>query len=138
MSETIVNRVHVTPHLAAEIAKLHAVGAVANPVLQTADAQRAGQVGKIEFPQEEAPTMDELPVYDVATGKTVTREEFEAASEAAHSVISQLAKSVPSLQEAIDSGLGNSIIARGEFEKFKKEVIAAFKHLGLDTRKHFS
>ena len=113
MSETIVNRVHVTPHLAAEIAKLHAVGAVANPVLQTADAQRAGQVGTIEL-EEKKEVYPPLPS------------------------IKEMVKDIPELKEAIDSGLGNSIIARGEFEKFKKEVIAAFKHLGLDTRKHFS
>lgn|SRR5579859_3383619 len=109
MSETIVNRVHVTPHLAAEIAKLHLDGAVLNPVPQTAEAQHAEQVGSIK------------EIKDI--------EQFASLTE-------QL--NVPLLQEAIDSGLGNSIIARGEFEKFKKEVIAAFKHLGLDTRKHFT
>lgn len=105
MSETIVNRTPTTPHLAAEIAKLslehlasqtETTGVAVGPIPQTAEAQRAPQVGSAQ------------PVAELA-----------ASVMSGFKTVSQWTR-------------------KSDFEDFKKEVIAAFKHLGLDTRKHFT
>jgi len=121
MTETIVNRVQITPHLAAEIAKLkvdkvivagtdndplttNAAVVMSTPatIPVTAEAQRSGQVGSFQGEDEKT----EEGYYGI--------------------LAEQLSQS------------GYHIVTKVEFEKFKKEVSAAFKHLGLDTRKHFS
>ncbi len=111
MTETIVNRVQITPHLAAEIAKL-------SPA-ENAELEKHEEV-QVEFGNPDDATVSDNP--DLVTS------EVDSKTEAGYYDI--LAKQL--------SESGYHIVTKTEFEKFKKEVIAAFKHLGLDTRKHFT
>lgn len=115
--------------------------------------------------QEEAPTVDELPVYDVLTGETRSREEFnklsglpsaedlDKVSEESIYADTVFTSAEPEALESepgdnignlapdpfghgIDTAALYSMLTRPDLE-FKKQVIAAFAHLGLDTRRHF-
>lgn len=73
---------------------------------QTAEQQRAGQVGSIE----------ELP--DDNIGNVISFEE--------------------NWRDTLRTdGEGNVLLNDPRLDEFKKQVIAAFRHLGLDVRKHF-
>ncbi|VVB52864.1 Uncharacterised protein [uncultured archaeon] len=83
-----------------------------NPFLTpaTASASRAAQTG-------------DVTIFDTPEGQKV----LDTLVEQAASELGFLA--------ALD--ISNPRIRREEFDEFREKVVAAFKHLGLDTRKHF-
>jgi hypothetical protein len=82
---------------------------------QTAEGQRAGQVGSV------TPSNQELD-----------EEQLKLVDQAA----SELANSLPVLN-LVERFVRTHAPRDPDLKKFKEEVIAAFKHLGLDTRKFF-
>jgi hypothetical protein len=93
----------------------------------------------------EAPTQDQIPVTDIVTGETVSREFFDEMIKFAPLVDKTLDNPVP--QEVIkEKGLEpneellasfRALVGGEDFKVFRSQVIRAFKHLGLDTVKFF-
>lgn len=108
MTGTIVNRTPTTPHLTAELEKLY-------------QAEKEDQAAALEKHEDVSVEFGKPDVEVLENPDLVTPSPSES--------IAALAQGVPLLER---------FTPNREFEKFKQEVIAAFKHLGLDTRKHFS
>lgn len=111
-----------------------------------------------KFNPEDAPTQDQLPVYDILTGETIERSELALdehyvtqvepeqlppfVEEPEDDQISVLAKAGDLIAELSKSKeFVSTLSIQGfqfdRFEIFRLQVIKAFKHLGLDVVKHF-
>jgi hypothetical protein len=149
-TESIVNRVHQTPHYQLEGEKLLAetkpvVEQVAeNPVVQEQLAEQGLQIDEdaLKQPGPEVPAHTEYAVPYSADGV------YHVADHVGDTV--KILPPTEAIEEDPEDNIGNLASASDSFDpraalygilgmdaEFKKQVISAFKHLGLDTRKHF-
>lgn len=151
--ETIVNRVQQTSHFASEGRKLEVApfspeqieSVVIDPIVesvynelvaekaQTAEASRAGQVGSFKedfgFPVPEEPIQDwSMSPAAVAAGHVAEEPDDNIGNVIGNSIVD-----VEALRRALSLGYDQP----ESYAQFRTKVIASFKHLGLDTRKHF-
>lgn len=118
-SDQIGNTVGTTPAYAAEKAKL---AAVSTPDTVTSlDSETTLDI-------KGSPVLD-VSSYDIQT----------AGLEPSPELIQAFKEMVAEQESKLNTGdLRADPVDLVEFQDFKRQVIAAFKHLGLDTRKHFT
>lgn len=129
-SETIMNR---TPETVGQRIEREKLGLPDPSEPVTADAQRAGKVGQADFPvPAQFVTSVDPKIYGERSIKTVlgpsTEESPVQSSPVPEAEVNALLEAAKILVQTQDGR---------DLAKFKEEVIQAFKHLGLDTRKHF-
>lgn len=117
-TEQIVNRTAFGEHYERDKAELEGV--------LTAEGSRAQLIGRIELEPEIYPPPQ--PTFSMPP-QSLEEEDAKAAATA-----NELS---PEEQIRTLAGTIGSLIQSSELESFKKQVVAAFKHLGLDTRKFF-
>lgn len=153
--ERIVNRVSPTTGYQIETERLNQLDAAAEAaaesegmagVIVTADADRAPQVGRIEFPPEfEAEKFNPQPGLDTDDG---LRDQMKKVPELQPVIDSVIDKAQSADDEQVVDWSGQNghirvdengyiIVRDPDLIKFREQVVAAFKHLGLDTRKFF-
>lgn len=112
--ETIVNRVQQTSHFASEGAKLEVSPFSQEQLLQAAIDPVVEQVYQELVVEKQAAQVDSIEEPDDNIGNSIV--------------------DVEALRRVLSLSYGEQ---PESYVQFRARVIAAFKHLGLDTRKHF-
>lgn len=129
-TETIVNRVHQDPFLQADLEE----AGLTNSEPQTADAINRTKTGRIDIPVPfpfPPPTEAELIAKELKEAGV----EVEDDQQKAEPSLQQLAQGI--INKRLDLMTSPAAPRDPDLREFKKQVIAAFKHLGLDTVKFF-
>lgn len=147
-TETIINQVPETLGLKIETERLKQEAATEKPyadhlsggtaaeqtidrswVPQTAEQQRAGQTGTIEL---EPPDTTYSPNAEVLSQALVLLDKIKKST----AFVETLRQAGVDIDPAALEGLKEDV-REWQFRDFKNKTVAAFKHLGLDTTKHF-
>lgn len=135
--ETIVNRVQQTSHFAVEAEKLAPVGTddrnIAVDLIGSAEDLTPPSVRKRGFNVD--PNVQGL--YETLVAEKAQTAEAQRTGQVGS--IEEPDDNIGNIAEPANMAFAKSLLGLIQVDPgFKKQVIAAFKHLGLDTRKFFS